>query len=305
MDSNNRYLVTGATGFLGQACLPFLLKNNSELIATYHVTQPDFFNPLINFQQVDLSNKKQRVALLKKYRPTHLLHLAWHVPPGNFWSSPQNLDWLKISVQLFQDFCKYGGKRFVGAGTLAEYDWNYEELDEIKTPLQPQTFYGQCKKSTYELISLLSHDYDNISIAWGRIGFFFGEKEPTNKLISQLIKKIRRKETINLVHQDTVRCYSHVRYLGEALYRLLLADCAEGAFNVSSSYPNQLKDIIEYLMKLMKGASIIKYDNFNYKMSKSIRLIPSVKRLTKAIHFNPPNTLWEDLALMVENSCMT
>ena|SRR3990167_5290457 len=301
--TRDRYLITGASGFIGQACLPFLLKGHCDIIAVHHTRERNALDISedIHVQQLDLFDKNQRVALLEQYKPTHLLHLAWHVPPGEFWESYQNIPWLKVSVDLFQEFCQNGGKHFVGAGSLAEYDWNHMELDELRTPLQPKTLYGQCKKSTFEIIHRLQQYHESVRVAWARIGFFFGEMEPSNKLISQLIQNISHGDPLSLVDKNIIRCYSHVRYLGEALTQLLLSNDAEGAFNVSSPYPTKVEDLVEYLMNYIQGTSQITYGKFTPKTKEPLHLIPSTQRLIKATNLNPPNTLWEDLARMVDH----
>ena len=303
--NDNRCLVTGASGFLGRACLPFLVQKNCEIIAVYHTADLNTLDTslAINFQRLDLFNREERIALLKKFKPTHMLHLAWHVPPSEYWKSQQNIHWLKISTDLFQEFYENGGKRFVGGGSLAEYDYwtRHDELDEIKTPLRPNTLYGQCKKSTFEIINHLQTHNEKMSVAWARIGLFFGKDEPASKLISQLIRTINRGEPLNLVEEDTLRCYSHVRYLGEALSQLLFSNNAKGPFNISSPYPIKIGEIVEYLLGLMQGSSLVNYGGYVPKIHEPKRLIPSVQRLVKAINFSPPNTLWEDLALMVNH----
>ena len=60
---------------------------------------------------------------MKDLRPSHLLHFAWYVTPGKFWTSPENIDWLQASLDLVTSFLDCGGERSVIAGTCAEYDW--------------------------------------------------------------------------------------------------------------------------------------------------------------------------------------
>ena len=54
-------------------------------------------------------------------RPTHLLHLAWYAEPGEYWTSPENLDWVEASLRLLRAFERRAGAVF--AGTCAEYEW--------------------------------------------------------------------------------------------------------------------------------------------------------------------------------------
>ena len=61
------------------------------------------------------------VALLREVRPTLLIHAAWFVEHGRFWTAPENQDWLEASDRLARAFVEGGGRRILGVGSCAEY----------------------------------------------------------------------------------------------------------------------------------------------------------------------------------------
>ena len=141
-----RVLVTGPNGFIGRHCLPFLLESGYELhgIVPQDGLQLDL--PNIQWHVVDLLNYAHIRSLMKKIKPSHLLHFAWYAKPGEYWTSTENLRWLQASLELLQAFKFYGGWRVLMAGTCAEYDWRYGYCAENITPLKPASLYGVCKK---------------------------------------------------------------------------------------------------------------------------------------------------------------
>src|SRR6266849_3237907 len=136
-----RVLVTGASGFVGRQAVPLLVARGHEVIA---VGRPDAETAPpkgVRFVTCDLLREGSAAELIDTHRPSHLLHLAWNVTPGRFWTDPDNLDWVSTSLRLFRAFAEQGGERFVGIGSCAEYDWSHDFLSENETPLRPQTLY--------------------------------------------------------------------------------------------------------------------------------------------------------------------
>lgn len=94
-----RVLLTGATGFIGADCVPLLLDAGYEV----HAVIPGGVEPgdaRVFWHSADLLDSAQTRVLLQDVRPTHLMHLAWFVAPGEFWRSPENLRWLQAGVKI-------------------------------------------------------------------------------------------------------------------------------------------------------------------------------------------------------------
>lgn len=103
-----RVLLTGASGFIGRHCLGPLLKRNYEIHAVdIHAVEKT--SPEISWHSGDLLNANQVKLVIDKVKPTHLLHFAWFTKYGEYWSSLYNLQWVQASIELVQQFWKYGG----------------------------------------------------------------------------------------------------------------------------------------------------------------------------------------------------
>jgi len=236
-----RVLLTGATGFIGQHCLPLLLSNGYEVHAT-SIDEPKETWPNVHWHQDDLLDPTQVLELVARVQPTHLLHFAWYVVPGKCYTSLENYRWVQASLNLLQAFASYGGRRVVMAGTGAEYDWKYGYCSEQTTPLSPATVYGTCKHALQIMFEALTRQ-TGLSGAWGRIFFLYGPREHPARLVSSVIRSILQGEPARCSHGEQIRDYLYVQDVADAFVALLESDVV-GAVNIASGYPVVLKDII-------------------------------------------------------------
>lgn len=296
-------MVTGATGFIGKNVLPHLKKMNFEVVGLYNNSSQAGLkeNSDIRWEKCDLFDLSRQLKILKKHRPTHLLHLAWDVSPGKFWTSVNNIRWLSVSTELFRNFCESGGSHFICAGSIAEYDWKSRELNEEITPFEPETLYGQCKRNLYWILTHLQKThYPEVSIVWPYIGYFFGSGEPVNKLISLLIKKIRNKETISLLPEDTIRSYAHVRHLGKILSELAVLNDKQINLNISANNKVKLKDIVNYIAAHYKvSTNNVTYDNYQSKIYEPPTLNVNTQKMERVLGKTIEDTFYHDLTTMM------
>ena len=227
-----RILVTGASGFIGSRALEPLRRRDFDVHAAARDPSRIPSLPGVAAHRVDLLDANDTTRLLEAVRPTHLLHFAWSVEHGTFWTSPANLDWLGATLSLLRTFARIGGRRFVGAGTCAEYAPGDAPRDEAASPLAPATLYGAAKASAF-LTGRVFAVQENIEFAWGRVFHLFGAGEAPARLVPSLLKAHREGTAIDAGPKDQVFDFLDVDDVADAFAHIAASDLVE-AVNIGS-----------------------------------------------------------------------
>jgi nucleoside-diphosphate-sugar epimerase len=241
VSERERVLVTGANGFLGRHVLESL--GDLEVHAVSRATRPAEGGGSpghVTWHRADLLVPGEPARLVQRVKPARLLHLAWCTRPGGYWTSLENLAWVRSSLELFEAFARSGGKRALVAGTCAEYAWGEERLGPA-TPLEPASLYGRSKHGLHLILEGLAEE-TGISLAWARIFFVFGPGEPPQKLVSDTIAKLRRGEVATCRNGALRRDFVYVKDAARAFQSLLASD-ASGCWNVASGRGTAVKDV--------------------------------------------------------------
>ncbi len=240
----SRVLVTGASGFVGRHVVGQLLANGHEVHAICSTQMLD--GPVVH--RLDLLEPGAVSMLVAKVRPQSLMHLAWCAKPGGYWTSPDNLAWVRATLELLEAFRSNGGEHAVLVGSCAEYDWSGEGIcREYETPLLPATLYGRCKDITRQLAESFAQLHE-MPIAWARIFHAYGPFEAPGRLVPAVLTALLKGERARCSHGEQVRDLLHVTDVAAALVRLLQTQ-VDGAFNIGGGQPVRLREVIEYLAK--------------------------------------------------------
>jgi nucleoside-diphosphate-sugar epimerase len=294
-----RVLLTGATGFIGKHAIAPLLERGYEVHAVS--TSPRESEELKNlyWHRADLLCARQTEEVLANVRPTHLLHFAWYVEHGKFWSSLENFRWVEASLALLRGFQSQGGRRVVMAGTCAEYDWNSkEDFSETETPLIPRMTYGVCKNS----LRILAEEFarsSGLSFAWGRIFFLYGEDEPPNRLIPSVVRSLLKKELAECTHGNQVRDFLYVKDVADA-FVALLDSAVEGGVNIASGEPKTIRAVVETIGDLLDESEKVRFGAIPVRGFDPDRIVAKVDRLNGEIGWRPKYTLTEGIQETVE-----
>jgi nucleoside-diphosphate-sugar epimerase len=150
-----RFLVTGATGFVGRQVLSALARRDAHVRLVVRDGKQGRFETLDRTEIVATSdlfaeNAEWFSAACRDIDT--VIHVAWYAEPGEYLRSPRNIDCLAGTLQLAKGAAQAGVRRFVGIGTCFEYDLEPGRLG-IDTPLRPLTPYAGAKTAAYTMLS--------------------------------------------------------------------------------------------------------------------------------------------------------
>jgi nucleoside-diphosphate-sugar epimerase len=261
----SRVLVTGTTGFIGSHALTALEERGHEVHAA----------------AVDLLDPEAAEGLVRGARATHLLHLAWYTVPGRFWAAPENAAWVEATLRLLRTFYAAGGRRAVGAGTCAEYDWSGDGLlSETKTPLRPVTLYGRAKAQTFEAGTALGE------LAWGRVFFLYGPGEHPDRLVASVARRLLAGDEAPTSEGTQVRDFMHVADVAGA-FAALLDSGVTGAVNIGSGIPVTVRAVVDEVARAAGRPDLLRPGALPQREGEPAELVADVRRLRDEVGFRP------------------
>lgn len=237
---SKKILITGGTGFIGQEVIKQLLQNGYEV---HSLVYPPFLPEEKNLIQYEMNllDNTSVVNFFKEHKFENLIHLAWYVGPKCHMHNI-NLDWTIATMNLVKAFVENGGKRYLGAGSISEYEYKYGYLLEDITPTDSKTLYGNTKNALYNILKVYFKQ-NNCDFKWARIFNLYGPNEKPQRLMPSVINScLDNKDVIVsdcLKYQD----YLHVEDTANGIIKLFESNL-EGAVNICSNKPIQLREIV-------------------------------------------------------------
>lgn len=241
-----RVLITGGTGFIGQNVVNELLHRGYEV---HSLVYPPFAPEQAGLFQYEMNLMDNQAVknFLEEHHFENLIHLAWYVGPKchvhNF-----NMDWTIATLNLIKFFVENGGKSFVGAGTISEYEYKYGYLLEDETPTDPQTLYGNSKNALYNIAKVYCKG-NNIKFKWPRIFNLYGPNEKPQRLMPSVINSCLKGEDVKVSDCLKFQDYLHVEDTARGIVEVFESD-VEGAVNICSGKPVQLRYIVNKIAEL-------------------------------------------------------
>ena len=251
-----RILITGSTGFLGSSLTSKLHFAGFDVTQIYRGEKPSLRNG--KFFKADILNTKAITDFLSRQSVPFdtLILCGWNVK-NNYWSNPENYQWMHANIEIAHEFLKRKGTHVIFFGTCAECDWSQGLIKPNPSLYLPDSPYGMCKLFTaFSLRSLC--DFYGAKLAHCRIFFPFGEKEKPDRLLPMLKEIYAKKVNENrlTVNYEHVRDFIYVEDVSSAIC-LVIKTQANGIFNVSSNFPVKVGDIIEVLQRKNRLSKVL------------------------------------------------
>lgn len=286
----SRVLVTGGTGFIGRGVLEPLVAAGMEVHAVTSRPTPPGGPRGVHWHRADLHDAADTEALVADLAVTHLLHLAWYAEPGAFWTSTENLRWVEASVRLLRTFTVHGGHRAVLAGSCAEYAWeDHVRCIEGETACCPTTVYGASKHAVHVVAERFARQH-GLSLAWGRIFFVFGPHESPARLGGSVARALVLGEPASCSHGRQLRDFIYSEDLASA-FAALLTSPVEGAVNMASGHPVQIRDVVQALAAAAGRPELLQLGARPANPNEPVELVADVARLRDEVGWTPPASL--------------
>lgn len=290
-----RLLLTGATGFVGRQLLVPLAARGFEV----HAVARSPGEGRATWHPADLLDEGAMRALLRDVRPAVLVHAAWYVTHGTFWTAPENAVWVEASTALGEAFAACGGRRLIGLGTCAEYDW--EEPGTAPWPearrMAPATPYGRTKAELCMRWAMLG-ERRGVSVAWARLFHLFGPGEHADRLVPAVMRALQEGREAATGSGRPVRDFVSTPWLGRAL-AALAASGVSGPVNTASGQPVSIRSVVAAIARLTGRPDLLRLGALPDRPGEPPFIAADTTRLREAVGFVEPFNLEDELRALL------
>jgi len=254
-----RVLVTGASGFTGNALIRFLIQNEDvEIIGITRGTNPrPIPNTSIRWITADLLDRDHLGEIVSSVLPDAVIHLAGlnHGTPADLFTTnicgTQNI--LEATARANPE------SRILVTSSSAVYGYQGTSPITEASPFMPRTEYGVAK-AAMEVLARMHHRVRGCRVAILRPFNLVGPGQTGAFICGKIVRQIveiekGKREVIELLETQSSRDFIDVRDLVRAYWALIShpsfsEGCAGNVFNIGSGRSCAITGVITTLEKI-------------------------------------------------------
>lgn len=283
-------IVTGATGFIGYALCRQLLETGGEVTAVIRPMSskkkkldelvqsfPEYGKRLtvieLDLDEMDKLHEAYQVSADVFY------HLAWN---GSSGSDREDFDKQYSNIKFTADAIRTakacGCRKFVGAGSQAEYGVVHGVSKEAATVPQPFMMYGAAKLAAYQMGQVLAAQL-GISLVWPRIYSVYGVGENPGTLVNYVMDTLREGQVPELSPCENMWNFMYITDCVRALQCLGQTDSVHGICHVASKDTRILKEFVREIRDIVAPELKLGFGKKTSNPNRTFWLEPDVERL--------------------------
>lgn len=298
-----KYIITGASGFVGRHFASYLRQNEPEAkilgLDRASNTASD-----IKYRQIDLLNQKELLDIIAEYKPDYLLHLASISSVAESWNAPSSCFKNNTGIMLnILDAVKEQSlkTRILSVGSSEEYGTSLKENMPFseEMPLNPKNPYAVAKAAQEMLCKLYAESF-GINVMMTRSFNHIGPKQSDRFVVASFIRQLAavkkgRQTELVVGNIDVARDFTDVRDVVAAYYKILHLGIPGEVYNVCSEKSYRLKEIIKLAEELLNIQAVIKQDQARCRPNETMLVIGANKKIRENLGWHPQYSLRQTL----------
>lgn len=279
--------ITGASGTIGTELIKKSLNEGHKVIA---IVRPDSsrLNNMVNDDRVRIvhSDISGYENIEGQEKCDLFYHLAWKETFGSKRDDVfTQIDNIRYSLDAAKLAKSWGAKKFIGAGSQAEYGVSKQMLSG-NSPTNPESGYGIAKYSAGKMCKLYC-DMNGLEFNWGRITSTYGELESDYTLIKYLITTLLDGNVPELTKCEQIWDYTYVKDMVKALYLIGIKGINGKTYAIGSGEHRCLRDYVDNLKNNIDPDLKIKYGARPYYDHQPMLLCPDISELQRDTGYEP------------------
>lgn len=303
-----RVLVTGASGFIGQALVAHLVVQGHSVIALNRTSARGNALGSIPYEERLAPKPEDLVDALRGIHPDLVIHAA---APG---TRPADRTWQTLTQgcveyvhQLFDGLAGQPPKRFVLIGSWSEYAppaGSEGTLIAESHPLESGNLYGAHKASAY-LIAQARAAQLGMEFVSARLFNIFGPGENRDRLVPYCVRRLRAGRPVDLTSGEQKRDFVFIDDAVDAILRLALRDAAPVApvYNVCSGVGVSVKTLVLTAAEAAGGdLSLLKFGALRQRDDEPMEIAGDPRRLENLTGWAPQTPITTGIKRLVSHT---
>ena len=279
-----KFIITGATSFIGLELIDYLLANNHSVVAVCRQNSKGLSRvppggEIVTAEMSDYGNLPTAISTADVF-----INLAW----GGTGHDGRNVvdvqnDNITHTIAAMFAADKIGCKLFVEAGSQAEYGSTIEPQSEDSV-CNPFSEYGKAKLMVKEELFKISEQL-GIKYIHLRIFSIFGENDHPWTLVMSAIDKMLKNEQVDLSPCTQNWNFLYVKDAVKIItklcdYAISTNGFTHEVYNIASRDTRILKDFVEEIKAITKSKSVLNYGSIT--PSNLVSLQPVISKMESA-----------------------
>lgn len=297
----NKFLITGASGFIGSVLLRRLIEQKQEvhliLRKESRTWRIDDLLDKVTIHISDLSNLNELNEIIQKVKPDIIYHLATN---GAYSSQKDANQIINTNIlgtwNLLQACNSINYKLFVNTGSSSEYGFKKFAMRETDI-VEPASYYAVTKCAQTLLCSHIAKQ-ENKPIVTIRPFSVYGPYEEPKRFIPTLMKALLLNEEMNLVNPDIARDYIYIDDMVDAYLKIdELKNNSGEYFNIGTGIQSTIKETVNIAKKISKKTAKFKWGTMENRNWDTNNWVADISKARQLLNWTPKITLEKGIML--------
>ncbi len=289
-----KVIITGADGFVGSYTVQQFLNNGKAVLALDMSPEAHRLKAHKNltYMQCDISDTKTMLEKIPQGVYDTFIHFAW---AGSAGTGRTDYDLQMKNVQSTVDCVivakKLGCNRFVGAGSIMEYEMEDSTHTQGNRP-SSSYIYSLGKFVAHSMSKIVAGEV-GIDLLWPMITNAYGAGELSPRFVNSTLRKMINKEPLEFTAGTQTYDFVYVSDVAKAFYLVAEKGKPFCEYMIGSGNARPLKDFILEMVQACAPDQTAHFGNVPYTGTILPKDTYSIKALEEDCNFKPDWTFAE------------
>ncbi len=262
-------IVSGASGFVGKRLIEILLKNDINVLALYrNISREIYSNPQYGKKlkciSIDDLEHIEDIENNIHEKIDVFYHFAWKgIKGAELYDPITQIENSSILIKCMQLAANLGCKKFVGAGSISQYENIYKQNVYV---LEDRSRYYRSCKNLCEKLGLEYAQELGLEFIWPIITNMYGPGERnTERLIYNIINNLINNKVMDVSEGRQLYDFVYIDDAAMAFYLIGMKGKANRNYVIGSGNVKPLREWLEQIPAILGGYGEINFSKLPYK----------------------------------------